>query len=78
MKQIDHVAKGPSINDFTSKSACRIRIPYIYFCLVNACNLTGHTEERKFSMAPIIDRQLSRQKIRQRISVFVVFKTKSV
>ena len=27
MKQIDHVAKGPSINDIASKSACRIRTP---------------------------------------------------
>ena len=44
----------------------------------NIQEVVGKTQKRKFSMAPIINRQLSRQKIRQIISVFVVFETKSV
>ena len=65
-----------------------------YCELMQSCllftNLNFDTPQRKFSMAPIIDRQLSRQKIRQKISViitntcvfaqfslvFAVFKTK--
>ena len=37
----------------------------------NIQEVVGKTQKRKFSMAPIINQQLSRQKIRQKISVLI-------